>query len=271
MSKPGKLSKEHREAIGPAEEYERVKVPKMFEPAARILVNHVKLRPLDRVLDVACGTGIVARIVAEQRGFAGQISGVDLDPSMLAVARAISSSSGVPIDWREGDALNLPFETDSFDLVLCQQGIQYFTDKVAAIRQMRRVLAADGRVAILVAASIDPEGQPWKWALMQALRAHVGEEAAEKERHPGYFKGGADHLQTLLSDAGFRNVGVETTMTYRGPVGTLEQLIPEADYADLEPETRATVVHELREAMLPYDMGRDSQLPAGLYIATGYK
>jgi len=71
MSIPAALNKVHQEAIGPAEDYERVKVPEMFEPAARILVNHVKVHPLARVLDVACGTGIVARIVAEQIGFAG--------------------------------------------------------------------------------------------------------------------------------------------------------------------------------------------------------
>ena len=100
MNTPAKLSKEYQEAIGPAEEYERVKVPEMFEPAARNFVNHVRVKPLARVLDVACGTGILARIVAEQTGFAGQITGVDLNSNMLAVAReqersaASSSSSG---------------------------------------------------------------------------------------------------------------------------------------------------------------------------------
>jgi ubiquinone/menaquinone biosynthesis C-methylase UbiE len=162
MNTPAKLSKEYQEAIGPAEEYERVKVPKMLEPAARIFVNHLKVKPLARLLDVACGTGIVPRIAAEQTGFAGQITGVDLNPNMLAVARVMTPSSGVQVEWRQGDALNLPFDTDSFGLVFCQQGIQYFSDKVAAIRDMHRVLVRDSRVAILVVASIGPEGQPWK-------------------------------------------------------------------------------------------------------------
>jgi len=95
---------------------------------------------------------------------------------------------------------------------------------------------------------------------MEALRAHVSEEAAEKERHPGYFKGGAEHLRTLVSDAGFRNVGVKKIMAYRGPVGTLEELISVADYEDIEPEKRASIIHGLREAMQPYNRGREAKM-----------
>jgi ubiquinone/menaquinone biosynthesis C-methylase UbiE len=108
MSKPSPLSKEHQEAIGPAEQYERDKVPRVFLPMARFFVNHVQLQPVDRVLDVAYGTGIVARIVAERLGPGGQVTGLDIDPNMLAVARKRTPSSGAHIEWREGDALNLP-------------------------------------------------------------------------------------------------------------------------------------------------------------------
>jgi hypothetical protein len=96
---------------------------------------------------------------------------------------------------------------------------------------------------------------------MEGLRAHVSEEAAEKERHPGYFKGGAEHLRTLVSYAGFRNVGVKGIMAYSGPVGTLEELISVADNEEFEPDTRASIIHELREAMQPYDMGRKPRWP----------
>jgi ubiquinone/menaquinone biosynthesis C-methylase UbiE len=271
MSKPSQLSKEYQEAIGPAAEYEQVKVPKLFEPAARIFLSHVSVQPMDRVLDVACGTGIVARVVAEQDGFAGQITGLDLDPNMLAVARSKTPSSGIDIEYQEGDALDLPFDSDSFDLVLCQQGIQYFSDKSAALRSIHRVLVSGGRVAILVAASINPKHQPRKWAEMEALRKHAGDEEAKKELHPGYFEGGTGLLRTMVSDAGFRNVEVEVLVETWGPMGTLEQLIPEKKYSNLEPKTQEVVVKDIREAMRPYDKGRDTQLPIGFYLASGHK
>ena len=271
MDNSSQLSKEHQVAIGPAEEYERVKVPKMFEPAARVFVRHISLQPLDRVLDVACGTGIVARIVAEQDGFAGQITGIDLDPNMLAVARTKMPASGIVIDWHEGDAQNLPFDSDSFDLVLCQQGLQYFPDKVAALKSMHRVLALQGRVAIFVAASINVQEQPRKWAEIEALRKHIGDEVAEKKHHPGYFRGGADQLKEMVIAAGFQNVGVKVLMEFTGSKGTLEQLVSEEQYPELEPETRAKVVKDVREALRPFDKASETQIPIGFYIATGYK
>lgn len=281
MNESSQPDKEHQAAIGPAEEYERVKVPaveyervkvpKMFEPVARIFVRHISLQPSDRVLDVACGTGIVARIVAEQDGFAGQITGIDLDPGMLAVARTKMPSSGIVIDWKEGDAQNLPFNSGSFDLVLCQQGLQYFPDKVAALKSMRRVLVSQGRVAILVAASINPKDQPRKWAEMEALRKHVSNEAAEEKRHPGYFQGSTDQLKEIITAAGFQDVGVKVLMGFTGSKGTLEQLVSEEQYPELEPETRVKVVKDIREALRPFDKGSETQLPLGSYIATGYK
>ena len=271
MNQSSRPSKEHQAAIGPAEEYERVKVSKMFEPVARTFIRHIGLQPSDRVLDVACGTGIVARIVAEQDGFAGQITGIDLDPSMLAVARTKMPSSGIVIDWKEGDAQNLPFKSDSFDLVLCQQGLQYFPDKVVALKSMHRVLVSQGRVAILVAASINPKDQPRKWAEMEALRKHVSNEAAEKKRHPGYFQGGTDQLKEIVIAAGFQDVDVKVLMGFTGSKGMLEQLVNEEQYPELEPETRAKVVRDIREALRPFDKGSETQLPLGSYIATGYK
>lgn len=271
MNESSQPSKEHRAAIGPAEEYERVKVPKHFEPVARMFIRHISLQPSDRVLDVACGTGIVARIVAEQEGFAGQITGIDLDPDMLAVARTKMPSSGIVIDWKEGDAQNLPFNSDSFDLVLCQQGLQYFPDKGAALKSMHRVLVSHGRVAILVAASINPKDQPRKWAEMEALRKHVSNEAADKKRHPGYFQGSTDQLKEIVAAAGFQDVGVQALMGFTGSKGTLEQLVNEEQYPELEPEIRNKVVKDIREALRPFDKGSETRLPLGSYIATGYK
>jgi len=204
-------------------------------------------------------------------GFVGRITGVDSDPNMLAVARKKVPLSGVQIEWREGNALDLPFDSESFDLVLCQQGIQYFSDAATGFKNMYRVLAPGGRVAILVAASINPEHQPRKWAEMEALRKHVSDEAAEKERHPGYFQGDPTRLKTLVSDGGFNSVELKVLLEYWGPKGSLEKLIPEEDYPDLEPGVSKAVVTEIREALRSYAKGPETQLPIGFYIAIGYK
>jgi ubiquinone/menaquinone biosynthesis C-methylase UbiE len=99
-----------------------------FRPWAVDLLDRVRLTPEERVLDVACGTGIVARLAREQLGAGSQKTGVDVNPEMIAVARSIESG----VSWHRGNALELPFEDGSFNVVLCQQGLQFFFDRAAA-------------------------------------------------------------------------------------------------------------------------------------------
>ena len=115
-----------------------------FRPWGNVLLDTVCPTPIERVLDVGCGTGIVARLVRERCGPATRITGIDLNPDMIAVARSIAPE----IAWHQGDALQLPFPDATFDLVLCQQGLQFFRDRAAAAREMRRVLSDGGRVAL---------------------------------------------------------------------------------------------------------------------------
>jgi ubiquinone/menaquinone biosynthesis C-methylase UbiE len=107
-----------------AEIYEEYLVPAIFEPWARNLLDRAAPRPGERVLDVACGSGIVARLAAEQVGAAGTVVGVDINPGMIAVARKNAGAAGV--EWKEGNATALPLPDGSFDLVTCQQGLQFF-------------------------------------------------------------------------------------------------------------------------------------------------
>jgi len=95
----------------------------------------------DRVLDVACGTGPVARYIAPFVGSTGRVVGLDLNSGMLDTARAMPVPAGVSIEWREGNATALPFPNAGFDVVCCQQGLQFFPDRPAALREMHRVLA----------------------------------------------------------------------------------------------------------------------------------
>jgi ubiquinone/menaquinone biosynthesis C-methylase UbiE len=110
--------------------YERYLVPAITSLWANDLLDRVPPRPRERLLDIACGTGVVARL-ALQRGHAGPLVGIDLNTAMLAVARAKSPS----VEWVEGSALDLPFEPNSFDVVLCQLGLQFFPDRLLALKE----------------------------------------------------------------------------------------------------------------------------------------
>jgi 2-polyprenyl-3-methyl-5-hydroxy-6-metoxy-1,4-benzoquinol methylase len=118
-----------------AELYERYVVPYFLGPWAPGLVEVAALRPGERVLDVACGTGVVARLAAQQVGTTGQITGVDLNAGMLAVARALPPPPGVTITWVECSAVAMGLADALFDVVLCQQGLQFFPDKPVALRE----------------------------------------------------------------------------------------------------------------------------------------
>src|SRR5215471_371474 len=106
------------------ENYERYLVPTIFSPWAAHLVDFAAPQLGERVLDVACGTGIVARLVAGRVGPEGRVIGLDSSPAMLAVARSLSPISGAAVEWSEGSALAIPFPDATFNLVLCQQGLQ---------------------------------------------------------------------------------------------------------------------------------------------------
>src|SRR5688572_23572657 len=120
----------------PAETYERFMVPPLFAPAAARLLDLARPRPGERVLDVGCGTGIVARRAAPVVGGNGTVVGVDFTPGMLDVARATAEREGLAIEWREGRAEALPFGDGGFDLVLCQFALMFFADRAAALTEM---------------------------------------------------------------------------------------------------------------------------------------
>src|SRR4051794_35688658 len=122
----------------PAEMYERYFVPAMFRPWARVLLEHAVPQAGERVLDVACGTGVVAREAAPLVGPLGQVVGVDMSSAMLAVASSLPVPAGAPISWQEGSALALPCEDGAFDIVLCQHGLPFFPQRAPAAREMRR-------------------------------------------------------------------------------------------------------------------------------------
>jgi ubiquinone/menaquinone biosynthesis C-methylase UbiE len=204
------------------ENYERYFVPTIGTPFATALLDAAGLRRGERVLDIACGTGVVTRLAAERLGPDGAVAGLDINPAMLAVARSVRSS-GASIEWHEAGAESLPLADESFDVVLSSLGLQFVPDKASALREMRRVLAADGRLAI---ATVGPT-PPLFATLEQALARHVAPGAAAFMRMV-FSLHEPQELEKLTSDAGFRDVEVRSkalTLSLPEPVEFLWQYV----------------------------------------------
>jgi ubiquinone/menaquinone biosynthesis C-methylase UbiE len=195
--------------------YQRHLVPAVTALWAADLLARICLRLGERVLDVACGTGVVARGAAEQVGASGQVAAVDVNAAMLEVARGIDPPAGARIAWRQASAFELPFDDGSFDVVLCQLGLQFFSDPGAALRQMRRVLVAPGRLGLSVYSAI--ERTPAALALGEALDRRIGGDASRPKRSEHSLAEAAE-LRRLVGDAGFGEINITTvTKTLRFP------------------------------------------------------
>jgi ubiquinone/menaquinone biosynthesis C-methylase UbiE len=194
----------HPEPGSAAETYEQYFVPAMFVPWANILLRHASPQPGERVLDVACGTGIVARLAAPLVGSNGQMVAVDVNPAMLAVARAHPAPSGATIHWQEGNAVALPFPDGTFDLVLCQHGLQFMPDRAGAAREMRRILSSGGRAFAIVFQAL--ARHPVFEALIESAARHLSLPISAVMT-PFAFPDG-DELRALFVEAGFGKVEV---------------------------------------------------------------
>ena len=255
--------------------YERYQVPSVFGPLAEIFLGHVPLEPGHRVLDVACGTGVVTRLVAPLVGPAGQVVGVDLNPAMLDVARQKAPAEGANIAWREGDAAALPCPSAGFDVVVCQQGLQFFPDKAAALREMHRVLEPGGCLALCVWRSI--EHSPCNLAAAQALHRHVGSDSATKIQAPCAF-GDADALRSVVRAAGFHGIDIRTEVLTRRMLppetsipGHLASTPVGPDIAALDEATRETLIREIAEALSGYQDRDGMAIPQGTHIVLARK
>jgi ubiquinone/menaquinone biosynthesis C-methylase UbiE len=183
--------------------YQRHLVPAMTAMWAADLADRAALAPGQRVLDVACGTGVVARLAAKRVGATGRVDAIDLNAGMLAVARSLPSA----VRWHHGSALDLPFAAATFDVVLCQLGLQFFPDRPLALAEMRRVLAPDGLLALNAFGPI--EHNPATHALARALDRHLdpGASVAKRTEHA---LADATQLRALVAQAGFEGVAIET-------------------------------------------------------------
>ncbi|MEM7345442.1 MAG: methyltransferase domain-containing protein, partial [Chloroflexota bacterium] len=161
------------------------------------------LQPGQRVLDVACGTGVLARTAAGRVEVGGQVVGVDINEGMLAVAK----QKAPHITWWHGPAENLPFEDNSFDAVISQFGLMFFEDRQEALKEMMRVLRPGGKLAVAVWDRI--ENTPGYAAMVALLQRLFGDEAADGLRAP-YNLGDKQLLQKTFNEVGISNASIDT-------------------------------------------------------------
>jgi SAM-dependent methyltransferase len=186
----------------PAEVYEELFVPALFRQWGSVVADAAEIGPGQRVLDVACGTGVLACAAAERVGADGAVVGLDANPDMLAVARRKDTR----VDWRDGKAESLGFADESFDAVVSQFGLMFFEDRISALREMMRVLRRGGHLAVAVCDSLDRS--PGYAALAELLGRLFGDDVAAAFRAP-FVLGDPDRLLALSAEAGI--AGAEVT------------------------------------------------------------
>jgi SAM-dependent methyltransferase len=189
--------------IAAAQTYADLFVPAEFQEWAPRLVTAARIQPRERVLDVACGTGVLTREAAHRVGRHGSVVGLDIDAGMLAVAARQSHGT----TWCRASAVSLPYANGSFDAVVCQFGLMFFPDRRAALREIWRVLAPGGRTAVAVWDSLDRT--PAYAAFVAILDRVAGQEAAGALRAP-FALGDREELVRLFASAGVPDVSIAT-------------------------------------------------------------
>ena len=212
-----------------AEIYENNLVPTLFGQWAPQVADAAGITAGDRVLDVGCGTGVLAREATARVGSSGRVTGLDRDEGMLAVAQRIEPDA----EWRRGDAIDLPFDDESFDVVVSQFSLMYFSDRIAALQEMKRVLAPEGRLAVAV---WGPFERATGYVLLAEIAERHGGETATNILKAPHVLGDEAKLTMLFKESGYENP--ETTLRE----GTYTQ--PSIEYF-IESEVKSTPLNDL--------------------------
>ena len=256
-------------SVEAAEVYEASFVPALFAEWAAQLVEAAGIAPGQAVLDVACGTGIVARTAADRMGGRGRVVGLDINEGMLKVAGRLRPDIG----WRQGDAGDLPFEAGSFDAVLCQSGLMFFPDRAGALREMARVATPGGTVAVQVWDRL--EAQAGYGAMYEAFAEHLGPDAMQLES--SYWAlGDLDLMGSLLEAAGLRLTATRThvsTVHYSSAEEAVTTEIEATPLAQrIDQDTYRRLLAAASDAMRPFEVdGGRVELPIKGHLITAAK
>jgi len=253
------------------EYYEQYFVPSIGEPVAKSLLAAASLQPGERVLDVACGTGVVTRGAANAVGQRGTVAGLDVNPEMLATARKHAPPQHL-IDWYEASVELMPLPNAAFDVVLCQMGLQFVRNKPAALKEMRRVLIDGGRALVTV-----PGPMPDLFSIMiDGFARRIGPEAAGFGRMV-FSLHNAEELRDLFLEAGFSVVNVSSAtarLKVPGPRDFLWQYISSTPIAEMVrnagQESRDALEREVTDQWQPFRTNGGMNLEVRMTTAIGW-
>jgi ubiquinone/menaquinone biosynthesis C-methylase UbiE len=258
------------------EAYEQYIVPAYMDEWANTLIEKVLAKPGDRVLDVACGTGIVARKIARLVGPSGDVAGLDADKNMLHFARQFAEREGLTfLKWHHSDATCIPSGASEYNAVLCQQGLQFFPDKAAALLEMFRVMAPGGRLAVSVWRSLD------RCPLFSVMAHIIGRYLRDQSMAGAYAScslSDREELRSLLANAGFQDIHVRVEVRMaRYPslheflTGFIGVFPFGGQIAAMEPENRQEILDEITKSLLKFTDDDGLASPLESHIATAVK
>jgi SAM-dependent methyltransferase len=269
---------QNKQAPSPAQTYEDFLVPHLFVPWTDALLRRAAPQAGERVLDLACGTGVIARHVAPLVGVSGRVVAVDISPDMLTVARSIPAPPGAAIEWREGNASELDIEAGAFDLVICQQGLQFFPDRAQGAAAMHRALADGGRAIIAVWREL--ERHDVLRALFTAESEHL--QLPLEQLATPFSLSGDSELRAILEGAGFRGISIEplemdvkfpsadhwVELTVRGGAAVIPEL---AHDGDALAALLAHVRGRTNDVISRYRRGEELVFPMFANVATAFR
>jgi ubiquinone/menaquinone biosynthesis C-methylase UbiE len=252
--------------------YDRYLGPILFETYALDLAERVKSKKLDNVLELACGTGRLTRHLSKLVPENGHYIATDLNPDMMAVAQ--SKIADKKIEWRVANAQDLPFENNSFDLVVCQFGVMLFAEKEKAFAQVFRVLKPQG--AFVFSVWDDIKYSPKVALVNKVMQDVTGANPADfltKGPHSFYNK---SEIRNLLMEAGFTNIQIEEvqkTVTLENPEdlfkGFTEGSPLRLYIEEQEPSLQQTIKDRLqKEFTAAYESNREMPMQALVCEAT---
>lgn len=262
------LAEQWQISANASEHYERFAVGRHLRPIAEQFLAQLSLRPTDRVLDVACGTGIVARLAAAQITSPGKVTGLDRNVGMLTTATKLAREADLSIQWTRGDATALPFAAGEFDIALCQQGLQFIAARAQALREMRRVLVPGGTLAL----NVFGQASRFHVALSEGLTRYVDAAVAKLSLAP-FALSDPTALQALIETAGFRKVSLRTLEIARRVEPTQEWLLQYSSalpYAELisamDPPARAAMLRGIAAALKDHWAGDSFMVPCQVHF-----
>lgn len=254
-----------------AEAYEQHMVPGMFLPWTHVLIDRGAPKPGEQVLDVACGTGIAARLAAPAVGVTGKVVGLDIDAGCIEIARRIARGVPAPNEWHCASALEMPFAAHSFDLGLCQQGLQFLPDRLKGFTEIRRVLKTSGRLAASLWARL--EENKGHYAVVQALERQGADTTSARR---AFSFANPQEIRETAARAGFGNIQLRTEdglTEFASVESFLEGMTrgsPSARHsiALLSEPARERFFDDVRETLAPYAAAGRLAYPTRTHIVT---